>query len=86
MSPHEELVERLLSRAVDFEPGDLRLLVHGLLSEIAAAGLAVVPGRVTLEIAEALSPHLDNSSHTQWAWEVALAAAPDYTGTRCSAK
>lgn len=77
------------------EQNEVCNLTRTLLSEIAAAGLAVVPVKMDKAMAEAAERVVDETDDPYdrfkfWAldqlWFGTLAAAPDYTGTRKDGK
>lgn len=79
----EELVERLISVAVLYDGlVPPRSLVNAILSEIAAAGLTVVPVEPTEEMEGAYwSAMGDDRCNPDQCLTALLSAAPDYMGT-----
>ncbi len=82
-SPYETLVERLISVAVLYDKlVPPRSMVNAILSEIASAGLQIVPKEPTEEMCEAAGaiPTRPIAGYITRAISAALSAAPDYHG------
>ena len=85
-SPYETLVERLISVAVLYDGlVPPRSLVNAILSEIASAGLQIVPKDPTEEMESAYWTAMGNDRcNPDECLTTLLRAAPDYHGCKTS--